>query len=93
MSEIIQALPLTTDERASILTFWDSQEEFLLWQRDTLADEIMRRAQTAAQTQAQEIMTTATSEVEATFPSLFPDAETPEAEAAARDNADNWTLL
>ena len=76
----IQALTLTDPERAAILAYWDSPEEFIAWQRDALAAEIMRRAQTAAQTQARQIMDETSAGVVEDFPSLFPEQQ-PTAEA------------
>lgn len=73
----VTALTLTEDERSAILAYWATPEEFVAWQRDALAQEIMRRAQTAAQDQAREIMQAATETVVADFPSLFPEPEQP----------------
>lgn len=81
----IQALTLTDPERAAILAYWDTPEDFIAWQRDALAAEIMRRAQTAAQTQARQIMDDTTAGVVEDFPTLFPVEEQPAEEAPPVD--------
>lgn len=79
MTEIV-ALTLTPAERGAILTFWPSVDDFMQWQRNVLAAEVMRRAQTAVEQQSREAMDTATDEVMSAFPSLFPEPAEPPAE-------------
>ena len=67
----ISAIALTEDERLAILNHWDSPEDFAAWQRDVLRDEILRRAQIAAQSEARQIIESASVSAQETFPTLF----------------------
>lgn len=71
----ISAIALTEDERLAILNHWDSPEDFAAWQRDVLRDEILRRAQTAAQKDARQIMADVQQQVQETFPTLFSEQD------------------
>lgn len=67
----VTAITLTDEERSAILNYWGSPEEFALWQRSALAEEIMRRAQIEAQSEARQIIESASASVQETFPTLF----------------------
>ena len=70
----IAALTLTDAEKARILELFGSAEEFLQWQRDTLAAEIEARAARQAQQAAQSAVGEAVQDVRDSFPTIFGDA-------------------
>lgn len=70
----VTAITLTDEERLAILNYWGSPEEFAAWQRSALADEILRRAQIVAQSEARQMIDSASVAAQETFPTLFSDA-------------------
>lgn len=67
----ITALTLSDEERIKIGLYWSSPIEFLLWQKEVLANEIERRAGTKAQTEFASFVVAQVEEAKSDFPTLF----------------------